>query len=144
MKTTKQENIIIIRMDNKEEIFSNLEKTFTKYKLQSAVILSGIGMMQRVKLGYFTGKGSYKGTKYVGYFEIVGFSGSLLKTREEEFKAHIHTVLSKKNKKTVGGHLVEGFVFNTLELFLLDLKTDKIYRKLNPKTELFGLEIDES
>ena len=143
MKTAKIGDIIVIRLDDKEEIFSDLEKAFNKYKLHSAVIISAIGMMQKVKLGYFTGKGSYKGTKYVGYFEIVGFSGSLLKTKTGEFKPHIHIVLSKKNKKTVGGHLVEGTVFNTLELFLLDLKTDKIYREINPKTDLFGLELEE-
>lgn len=143
MKTTKIGDIIVIRLDDKEEVFNNLEKIFKQYKLKSTIVLSAIGMMQKVKLGYFTGKGSYKGTTYSGYFEIVNFAGSLLQTKNKEFKAHIHVVLSKKNKKTVGGHLVEGTVFNTLELFLLDLKTDKIYREINPKTDLFGLELEE-
>ncbi|MDD3773845.1 MAG: DNA-binding protein [Patescibacteria group bacterium] len=143
MKSIKKDDIIIARFDDKEEIFSGLEKVVKKYNLQSAIILSGIGMMQKVKLGYFTGKGKYKGTKFAGYFEIVNFAGSLLQTKQKDFKPHIHVVLAKKNKKTVGGHLVEGTVFNTLELFLLDLKTDRIYRQINKKTDLFGLEIDE-
>jgi predicted DNA-binding protein with PD1-like motif len=143
MKSTKINDVIVVRLDDKEEIFSALEKVFKKYELKSAVITSAIGMMQKVKLGYFTGKGKYKGTKYAGYFEITNLAGSLLKTKDGEFKAHLHATLAKKNKKTVGGHLVEGVVFNTLELFLLDLKTDKIYRALNLKTDLFGLEIDE-
>jgi len=144
MKYKKINDIIAVRLDDKEEIFSTLEKIFKKYELKSAVILSAIGMIKKAKLGYFIGKGAYKGTKYAGYFEIVGFSGSLLFSDKKEFKAHIHAVLAKKNKKTVGGHLVEGEVYNTLELFLLDLKTDQIYRRINSKTDLFGLEIDES
>ncbi len=141
MKTFKEGKIIVARLDDGEEVFAGVEKIFKRFKLSFAVAVSGIGMLRQVKLGYFLGHGKYKRSKYRSAFEIVSFSGNLSRNEQGEFKAHIHATLSKKNKKTIGGHLLAGEVHNTLELVLLEVDSQgKIFRRLNPKTQLEGLE----
>jgi len=143
MKTLKDGKLILAKLEDGEDLFKSLEKIFRSQKMDFAVILSGVGMLRKVKLGYFIGQGKYKQNKYRSCFEIVSFSGNLCFNEKGEFKAHIHTVLGKKNKKTVGGHLITGEVHNVLELALLKVDSNnKIYRKFNPKTQLEGLEID--
>ena len=142
MKTLKKDNIIVARLDDGEDVFQSLEAVFEKFKLTFGVVISGVGMLRQVKLGYFLGQGKYKKSRYKSCFEITSFTGNLSLNESKEFKAHIHTVLAKKNKKTVGGHLVSAVVHNTLELVILEVKTKSVFRRFNPSTKLEGLEIE--
>jgi len=141
MKSIKVANYIVARLDDGDDIFSSLESLKRKYKFNFGVV-SGIGMLRDVALGYFVGKGKYKRNKYKSIFEIASLSGSISQTKGKEIKSHLHVVLSKKNKKTIGGHLLEGKVNNTLELIISIVNSQSIYRVFNKKTNLFGLEMD--
>lgn len=144
MQMFRDKKVVVIKLNDGEDVFSALEKVFKNQKMSFAIILSGVGMLRKVKLGYFIGQGKYKQSKYRSCFEISSFTGNLCFNDKGEFKAHIHTVLAKKNKKTVGGHLVTGEVHNVLELALLEIdSSSKIYRKFNPQTQLEGLEIED-
>ena len=141
MEVAKKDNFFVIRLRDSEDLFSSLEKIYRENKMKFGVVVSGLGMLRRVKLGYFLGQGKYKRSKYRSVFEVVSLEGNLSLTDEGEFIAHLHTVLGKKNKKTVGGHLLSAEVHNTLELVLLDLPV-KAERRFDPKTKLFGLELE--
>ena len=140
MQIKGKDNIIFIRLYKEEEIIKKLEEACIKYKIKSAVILSGIGQVDHVKLGYFKKKGNYCPEEMNRPLEILNISGSIIK-QKNKYLAHLHITLGDEDKKTFGGHLFEGKISVTGEIVLL--KTNiSLSRSEDEKTglELLSLE----
>lgn len=128
---TFKEDILFLRMDDGEDFFENLLEALRRYEINSAVILSGIGMLRNFEIGWFNGE------KYEKEFikfpsELLSVSGNISLKNSKIFP-HIHVTLSDPNKKAFGGHLFSGTVNNTVEMFIMNLKQFKLLRedKLN-------------
>ncbi len=137
MQTKKKNNLIFIRLFPGEDIYESLKKICKKHKVETAVILSGLGQLKNFKLGYLKEKGNYCPQKFEEPYELLALTGNISK-QEDGYKFHLHVTLGDEDKNVIGGHLIKGIVETTNEIVLL--KTDlKIKRKLEKSSGLEGM-----
>lgn len=137
MELDRSGDLILVRMDDGEDVFVNLNAIAEKYSLKSAVIVCALGMLKNVELAYFKypeKAGEYICEKFNGPFEIVGFKGSFALSGNKPFW-HIHAALASDKFNCLGGHLNKAIVNATLEMFL-QVPEKKFVRKLDEKTGL--------
>ena len=139
MKSIENKNIIFIRLYPGEELISKILKACKKYKVKTAIVLSGIGQLKEIEIGYFKNKGNYLPNKFKKALELLSLSGNII-INEKDIDVHLHVTLGDEDKKCLGGHLIKGVVSVTAEIFLI--KTDlKLERVLDSETGLKGLNI---
>jgi predicted DNA-binding protein with PD1-like motif len=137
MEAIRSGDLILVRMDDGEDIFGNLEKIVEDYGLGSGIMVCALGMLKNVELAYFTyprETGKYLTKQFSGPFEVVSLKGSLA-FRENKLVSHIHVALADKEFRCFGGHLNRAEVNATLELFIL-IPRKRFVRKLDEKTML--------
>ena len=137
MQSKEQDNLIFARLFLDENVFDCLREVCEKYKVKTAVVLSGLGQLGSFELGFFKEKGDYAQKEFDVPHELVTLTGNISK-QEEGYNFHLHAVLSNEGKQVVGGHFIKGIVSITGEIVLL--KTDlKVSRKIEDDTGLSGL-----
>ncbi len=134
MQYQKYEDLVFIRLDENENLIESLKKVCMELETVTAVILSGVGQLQRVKIGYYKEKDNYFPQEYKERFELLSITGTIIK-QDDEYKPHIHVVLGREDKTTIGGHLLEGIIGVTGEV-ILKLSEMEIKRRYNPNTGL--------
>jgi predicted DNA-binding protein with PD1-like motif len=107
----------LLRLDRGEDVLAIL-RAFARSHAIGHASISGIGAIEAVTLGaYDLERREYLTRKLEGGFEVLSLSGNLAWIDDEPFP-HIHVVLGDRNGECVGGHLFEGTVHITLELFV--------------------------
>jgi hypothetical protein len=139
MKSKEKDKLIFIRLFPGEEINKGIKEACKKHDLKSAVVISGIGQLKDVELGYFKKKGNYYPQTFEKPTELISLTGNICR-QEGELILHIHTALGTEEKKLIGGHLIKGIVNVTAEIVLLKSGID-ISRKLDEDTGLMGLHL---
>jgi len=142
MKIKRMRNLIAIRMDDGEDFFTNMENVAKQYQIKSGVILTGLGMLKDIELGYLTYPkevGKYVSHDYSGPFEVTSMMGNL-GWFKGQFIAHVHAVLADTNNNCKGGHLNKARVNATVEVFILTSE-QKFERKYDKKTGLKILDL---
>jgi len=137
MKSNEMNNIIFIRLFQDENINEQLKEACKLHDVKTAVILSGIGQVKEVQLGYFKEKGDYAPETFNKPLEILSLSGNICK-QNNDYLLHLHIVLGNKKKNTVGGHFMDGKISITGEIVLLKTLND-VYRKFDNNTGLKAL-----
>ena len=137
MKSNEMNNIIFIRLFQDEDVNEQINEACRLHDVKTAVVLSGIGQLKQVKLGYFKEKGDYTSETFNKPLEILSLSGNICK-QNNNYILHLHAVLGDKKKNTIGGHFMEGKISITGEIVLLKTSIN-VYRKLNNKTGLQAL-----
>ncbi|HEC76268.1 MAG TPA: DUF296 domain-containing protein [Thermoplasmatales archaeon] len=106
-------------------------------KIESAIILNGIGMVDNAVIGY------YDGEKYVEEIikepaEIVSMQGNIGKC-DEKIIIHVHIGIACKDHMVRGGHLIGGKVrvVNEIALYILEkIKIERIRKEKLMEMEL--------
>lgn len=141
MISSEQNNLIIARFFPNENVFEQLKNLCQKHNLRTGVVVSGIGQLGLVELGFFKEKGNYAPEKLESPMEVLNISGIISKNETSEFDFHLHISLSNENKNVFGGHFIDGIVSVTLEVIIL--KTEiPIKRKIEEETGLKGLYLE--
>ncbi|UCE36381.1 MAG: DUF296 domain-containing protein [Thermoplasmata archaeon] len=138
MQSKEEINHIVIKLDDGEDLLSELDKVIEKHNIYSALILSGIGMLKDFNIGYYNGK-NYIKENFVDPMELLSMHGSIAK--EGESRIHIHVSLANNEHKVLGGHLFSAKVCVLNEIVLLKLNEMVLLRKLNEKSGLAELAI---
>jgi len=140
MQSRENKGIILVRLFTDEKINDKLLDVCKQYNIKNAVILSGIGQVKKIRLGYFKEKGNYLEEEFQAPLEMLSLTGNVIKNKDE-YILHLHTVVGTEDKKTLGGHLIDATVSVTAEIFIL--KTNiKAYRKFDGKTGLKSLVLE--
>jgi len=137
MQTKEKNNLVFIRLFPGEKIFERLEQACRKYEIKTAVVISGIGQLKNIQLGYFKEKGDYTPQRFEKSHELLSLEGNISE-QKESYNFHLHVILGDENKKVIGGHLIEGIVEVTNEIVILKTDLD-IKRKLEESTGLKGM-----
>jgi predicted DNA-binding protein with PD1-like motif len=137
MQSKQEKNLIFIRLFPGEDIFEKLREVCSKYQINTAVAISGIGQLKDFKLGYFKEKENYTREHFETPHELLSLEGNIAK-QGEEYIFHLHAVLGNEKKEALGGHLIEGVVEVTNEIVLLKVNV-RIHRKLEDTTGLEGM-----
>jgi len=130
-KETK-DGIIVLRLDDGEDMMECLRKAVADFKIGSAFVAVGIGMLKHAEIGYFSGKG-YEKKHLEEPHEMVSLQGSISTLGGTVI--HLHCGLADKNHQVIGGHLFSAKVHVLSEIFIR--KVDVVLgRELNPETGL--------
>jgi predicted DNA-binding protein with PD1-like motif len=140
MQSAQEKDHIVVKLDNGEHVFNSLEIVIEKHGIDSALILSGIGMLQDFEIGYYNGK-NYIIERFVDPMELLSMHGSI--ARGKENRIHIHVSLANSEHKVFGGHLLSAKVCVLNEIVILQMNEIDLTRKLNPKSGLMELEISD-
>ena len=131
MQSKEKDNVVFIRLFPDEDIYDKLEEACRLHDIKTAVVLSGLGQLKKFQLGYFKEKNNYVPEKFNKPHELLSLTGNIC-TQNNDYILHLHAVLGDENKKTVGGHLLEGKVEVTNEIVILktDIQLSGFWRKL--------------
>lgn len=128
---------IVVRMLPGEDYLESLTQVCRESGTGTAVVLSSIGQLRDVQIGYFAGPGDYSPEKFPGPCELLSVSGSISLTNDR-YIPHLHALLGQPDKSVIGGHLISGTVEITNET-VLSVMDIPMSRSLNPSTGLWDL-----
>ena len=117
-------SVNLLRLNQGQEVLSALSNYCQKKSITSAIILGSIGSLESAKFGTARRDGNwgFSYDEYTGHMSILSSQGSLSKY-EDELIFHIHMVLIDPEKpgQLIGGHLEEGNVWATMEIYIGEL-----------------------
>lgn len=137
MQLIKKRDLLVVRLFKDEDVFKSIKQSLIKSKFENGVILSGIGMLKDIELRVFKGKGRYATKIFKGGYELVSFSGNIVRT-SNDYILHIHSAIADHKYRCFAGHFGGAKVAVTLELFIREVPV-KIYRRIEEETGLTGL-----
>lgn len=108
MITKEMNDAIFAQFDDGEDVMECYERLAAEYKIKTAVILSGIGMVRDAKLGTFVkraGNWEYEWETVGEPAELVSASGNIMHNAEGKPIVHIHAAIAGKDHIVHGGHL---------------------------------------
>lgn len=131
MKCRKSGNLLVIRIDRGEEILESVMKACREHEIKSGLV-SGIGAVSSCTMGVFNvEEKKYYKNEFKGALEITNLTGNV-SMMEEETYLHLHMTVGDDKGNAFGGHLNEGIVGVTAEVFVLESDM-QIKRELNPE-----------
>lgn len=139
MEYKREGNVVAAKLDHGVKFFEALRKILEDIDSESAIIISGIGMLTDFKLGYYDSEtGEYSWEEFDEPMEMVSVKGSIA-GRES---IHLHAALAGKDHVLRGGHLESGRVFNVCELTMLVFDKLRLSRKLDASRDMELLSVE--
>jgi len=124
----------LVRLQRYEKVTETLVN-FLKEKGIQGGIISGIGAVEKVTLGYFDrNKKQYLRREFNEIYEVVSYQGNISYVNDEPF-IHAHIILGDREFRTHAGHFFEGTVAVTMEIFV-KVFTEKIKREADDDLQL--------
>ncbi len=124
----------VLVFDPGDEPVSILTNFAREHSIRAAQIC-GIGGFSDAKLAYFDiDEKEYKPIEIREQVEVTSFLGNL-SIYQNEPKLHAHCVIGRRNGDAITGHLLEGHVQPTLEIFLTAYDQE-LRRELDPAPNL--------
>jgi predicted DNA-binding protein with PD1-like motif len=133
----REGSLVVFRIEDGRNLVESLKGLVEEHGLESAFILSGIGMLRNVEISYYSReKKGYLSTKLNEPVELLSLSGNISLQNNESF-LHLHVTLAKENTDSIGGHLKNATVHNTLEGAILQL--NKLRLRKDPETRILSI-----
>lgn len=124
MKSFALKDIHVLRVDQDEEVLSEIIRACEEKGIRSAVLL-GLGLLYKCKIAFFDPDKQIYRTMEIGEpLELASLIGNVSLKEGKPF-AHVHVVLGSENR-TVAGHLVEGYVAGTAEIMIFELEGELV------------------
>jgi predicted DNA-binding protein with PD1-like motif len=118
MEWKAKESDIFVRLDPGELLVESLRTIAAEVVFSAAAIISGVGMLSSVELGFFdVALDDYRRTVLDGIFDLSSVQGNIMQ-RELEYVPHVHLVFNDPTFATYSGHLIEATCHITIEMFL--------------------------
>lgn len=114
-------NHLVIRIDSGSDLFASIEEACKKNYIDSAIIVSGIGQLKDLELGYMKVDKYVKGT-FIDAMELLALQGSLAQATvdgKKELSIHAHATLANERFEVCGGHLFRARVGAMAEVTLI-------------------------
>lgn len=98
--------------------------------------LSGIGALSEASIAFFDRDSRrYEEIPVAEQVEVLTLLGSITLGPEGDRRVHLHATLGRRDGSTLGGHFVDGTVWPTLELFVIEVAAD-VRRAVDPESGL--------
>ena len=109
----------VLVFDKGDEVVEQL-MAFAKRENVAAASFTGIGAFSDVTLGFFEReRRDYKRIPIDEQVEVLVLAGDIA-PKDAQPQVHAHVVIGKADGSAWGGHLLEGHVWPTLELLLVE------------------------
>jgi len=139
MEYKEKEDLVLIRFSKGEDLIGSLNKVCNSLSGDTFAVVTGLGQVEAVEVGFFVTKGDYSPEVLEGKFEVLGLSG-IISRGEEGNDSHLHIILGDMDKKALGGHLFKATVSATAEIVLRKVGIP-IRRVLNEETGIREMRI---
>ena len=111
----------VLRLQPGEEVVSLLKAFVGREEIRGGYFIA-FGAFSRVRLRYFDPESKqYRDNEVSQQVEVVSMMGNIACKEDGSPMLHIHVAVGDRHGKTYSGHLGEGTVDPTLELFLTKL-----------------------
>ncbi|HKY55581.1 MAG TPA: PPC domain-containing DNA-binding protein, partial [Anaerolineales bacterium] len=125
-----------------DEFISGLQ-TFAEQRSLNASHFTAIGAFSDAVVGFFDRQVmDYKKKPVKEQVEVLTLLGNITLS-DGEYKVHAHAVLGKADASAMGGHILEGHVWPTLEV-IVEESPKHLLRRKDPETGLPLLELKNS
>jgi predicted DNA-binding protein with PD1-like motif len=133
MKIIDLPNGWFLRLDPGDEFIDSLKRFADSRDVKFAAIASGVGMIERAKMGFFCiPKDDYDVFDLDdGPYDLSSVSGNISQFDGQKWP-HLHIVTNKMGGETYSGHVLSAICYITAEIFIADYSSDPIVRKRNP------------
>jgi predicted DNA-binding protein with PD1-like motif len=136
-----RESLVVV-FDKGDQAVAGLTDLARRERL-GAGQLTAIGGFSRAVLGYFDrDRQRYRKIPVDEQVEVLSLLGDLV-LHDGEPKVHAHVVLGRPDGTTVGGHLMEGEVWPTLEVVLTEAP-GALRKRIDPETGLALIDLEAS
>ncbi|WP_412751599.1 PPC domain-containing DNA-binding protein [Krasilnikovia sp. M28-CT-15] len=106
-----------------------------------AAQITAVGAFARAEVGYFDrDKADYDHIPVDEQVEVLSLLGDVA-TKDGAPAVHAHTVLGRRDGSVVGGHLLAGRVWPTLEVILTEVAPE-LAKRVDAKTGLALIDLD--
>jgi len=120
LRTFGLRNIHVLRVDEGEEVVKEILRACEERGIRSAILV-GLGLLSRSKIAFFDpATQSYRTMEIDEPLELASLIGNISLKDGKPF-AHIHVVIGDE-RRTLAGHLVEGYVGGTVEVAIFELE----------------------
>jgi len=117
MRFFEDENTFVVILEKGEKIIESLRKIVEEKRVFG--YFTGIGAVSWAEIAYGNAEtGGYEIKKFSGGFEVTNLTGNITLDEKNETIIHVHITLSGKDHRTIAGHLIEGEVSITCEIFI--------------------------
>lgn len=116
-----KDNKHLIVLSRGEKIMESLTKAASELDIAGGLI-SGIGAVENLELGFYNlGKKDYHRKHFTnGEYELLQLSGNISLKEDKPF-VHVHVTCSDESFQAFGGHMFEGEVAVTAEIYITPL-----------------------
>lgn len=132
MEIKKEKNVTVAKFVT-GDVLTNFQALMDQCHLDSALVLTGIGMLKNATIGYFDGE-KYREEHMKNPVELISMQGNIARDEKSgTIVCHLHVALADHTHMVKGGHLLKGEVEVVNEIVVHHLEKIKILRKKNPK-----------
>jgi uncharacterized protein len=133
--TAHRDHLLVLDPD--DECVASLTDFAKKNHIEGGSF-SAIGAFQQATIAFWNRETKeYENIEVAEQVEVLALSGSIARS-SDDVKIHAHAVLGRRDGSTIGGHLMRGVVFPTLEIFVVDYGT-RLTRQKDVETGLWLL-----
>jgi len=126
--------VLVVVCDKGEEAVSAISRAVREHSVLAAQV-SAVGGFRAGEVGYFDRERSdYLPISIGGQVEVLSLLGDVAE-RDGEPALHLHTVLGRSDGSTLGGHLLRGEVWPTLEVIITEVAPE-LAKRMDPETGL--------
>lgn len=118
-----------VRLEPGDDLVPSLQRVANALSEQNCFVISAVGSLSSVTLRMATEQDSETIRTFHQNMEVLSMVGTF--ARHDK---HLHLCLSDASGTTVGGHLVSGTIFTTLELVLGTIEGVRFERALDERT----------
>lgn len=135
-----EHGVHVVRLDRGESFPDDALARLAEARVGGGVV-TAIGAFERATLAYYdTRAGRYLDLPVDEQVEVVSLSGNLATLADGRLFAHVHAALSRRDGSVIAGHLRDGRVNPTLEVFV-QATPGPLRRVLDPTTGLGRLDL---
>jgi len=124
----------LVVFDKDDDVLPTLRSFADSHGIRGGSFI-GIGGFRRATIAYWNPQTKeYEHIEVKEQVEVLSMAGDIGVTGDET-RLHAHVTLGRRDGSTIGGHLVAGTVFPTLEMQVVDLGVE-ITRAIDEETGL--------
>ncbi|MEU5723615.1 PPC domain-containing DNA-binding protein [Micromonospora sp. NPDC047738] len=126
--------VLVVVCDKEEEAVTTIGAALREHGLVAARV-SAVGGFAEAEVGWFDrNAGDYRRIPVAEQVEVLSLLGDVA-AKDGEPALHVHAVLGRADGSTVGGHLLRGRVWPTLEVIISEVAPE-LAKRVDPETGL--------
>jgi predicted DNA-binding protein with PD1-like motif len=132
MEYYRNKSELFMRLEPGEKLVESLVNIANSERIDFALIVSGVGMIEGTEMGYFcVNDDMYDTYRIAGAYDLSSISGNL-SLFDGAPRPHVHIVANRPDFSTVSGHLIECKAHITIEIGLQIMENTGLRRTSEP------------